>query len=263
MLFSEFNSVSNSISNFVRIGENEFDRCSVNFTNRFPIFSATEEYGLDCHAVSRLAALRRVYGLQRLCPRVLSNQRHSHLFYLLVLFSTPLFYPQVPSMDRCRIRSVLSPDDCSNGPLVHSLRSVRFRIRTFLLNLIFRVSHFRNCQRRKQGAKHRHCSAQKISNLGFFIPTNNQCDKAGGRPEHKFIDRSKLHFFLRVLGLDFCLTAQILPSTPETSFVRMRRWPSRNSSSSFFFPAFAVWQLHLYSCSKTAKGTLCLLPHPD
>ena len=79
MLFSEFNSVSNSISNFVRIGENEFDRCSVNFTNRFPIFSATEEYGLDCHAVSRLAALRRVYGLQRLCPRVLSNQRHSHL----------------------------------------------------------------------------------------------------------------------------------------------------------------------------------------
>lgn len=140
----------NSISNFVRIGENEFDRCSVNFTNRFPIFSATEEYGLDCHAVSRLAALRRVYGLQRLCPRVLSNQRHSHLFYLLVLFSTPLFYPQVPSMDRCRIRSVLSPDDCSNGPLVHSLRSVRFRIRTFLLNLIFRVSHFRNCQRRKQ-----------------------------------------------------------------------------------------------------------------
>ena len=92
MLFSEFNSVSNSISNFVRIGENEFDRCSVNFTNRFPIFSATEEYGLDCHAVSRLAALRRVYGLQRLCPRVLSNQRHSHLFYLLVLFSTPLFY---------------------------------------------------------------------------------------------------------------------------------------------------------------------------
>lgn len=143
MLFSEFNSVSNSISNFVRIGENEFDRCSVNFTNRFPIFSATEEYGLDCHAVSRLAALRRVYGLQRLCPRVLSNQRHSHLFYLLVLFSTPLFYPQVPSMDRCRIRSVLSPDDCSNGPLVHSLRSVRFRIRTFLLNLIFRVSHFR------------------------------------------------------------------------------------------------------------------------
>ncbi len=29
-------------------------------------------------------------------------------------------------------------------------------------------------------------------------------------------------FFLRVLGLDFCLTAQILPSTPETSFVRMR-----------------------------------------
>lgn len=222
MLFSEFNSVSNSISNFVRIGENEFDRCSVNFTNRFPIFSATEEYGLDCHAVSRLAALRRVYGLQRLCPRVLSNQRHSHLFYLLVLFSTPLFYPQVPSLDRCRIRSVLSPDDCSNGPLVHSLRSVRFRIRTFLLNLIFRVSHFRNCQRRKQGAKHRHCSAQKISNLGFFIPTNNQCDKAGGRPEHKFIDRSKLHFFLRVLGLDFCLTAQILPSTPETSFVRMR-----------------------------------------
>lgn len=222
MLFSEFNSVSNSISNFVRIGENEFDRCSVNFTNRFPIFSATEEYGLDCHAVSRLAALRRVYGLQRLCPRVLSNQRHSHLFYLLVLFSTPLFYPQVPSMDRCRIRSVLSPDDCSNGPLVHSLRSVRFRIRTFLLNLIFRVSHFRNCQRRKQGAKHRHCSAQKISNLGFFIPTHNQCDKAGGRPEHKFIDRSKLHFFLRVLGLDFCLTAQILPSTPETSFVRMR-----------------------------------------
>lgn len=137
-------------------------------------------------------------------------------------FVTPLFYPQVPSMDRCRIRSVLSPDDCSNGPLVHSLRSVRFRIRTFLLNLIFRVSHFRNCQRRKQGAKHRHCSAQKISNLGFFIPTNNQCDKAGGRPEHKFIDRSKLHFFLRVLGLDFCLTAQILPSTPETSFVRMR-----------------------------------------
>ena len=114
------------------------------------------------------------------------------------------------------------PDDCSNGPLVHSLRSVRFRIRTFLLNLIFRVSHFRNCQRRKQGAKHRHCSAQKISNLGFFIPTNNQCDKAGGRPEHKFIDRSKLHFFLRVLGLDFCLTAQILPSTPETNFVRMR-----------------------------------------
>lgn len=222
MLFSEFNSVSNSISNFVRIGENEFDRCSVNFTNRFPIFSATEEYGLDCHAVSRLAALRRVYGLQRLCPRVLSNQRHSHLFYLLVLFSTPLFYPQVPSMDRCRIRSVLSPDDCPNGPLVHSLRSVRFRIRTFLLNLIFRVSHFRNCQRRKQGAKHRHCSAQKISNLGFFIPTNNQCDKAGGRPEHKFIDRSKLHFFLRVLGLDFCLIAQILPSTPETNFVRMR-----------------------------------------
>lgn len=143
-------------------------------------------------------------------------------FIYSFFFLRPFFYPQVPSMDRCRIRSVLSPDDCSNGPLVHSLRSVRFRIRTFLLNLIFRVSHFRNCQRRKQGAKHRHCSAQKISNLGFFIPTNNQCDKAGGRPEHKFIDRSKLHFFLRVLGLDFCLTAQILPSTPETSFVRMR-----------------------------------------
>lgn len=27
-------------------------------------------------------------------------------------------------------------------------------------------------------------------------------------------------------------------------------------------PAFAVWQLHLYSCSKTAKETLCPLPRP-
>lgn len=34
--------------------------------------------------------------------------------------------------------------------------------------------------------------------------------------------KSYFNFLLRVLGLDFCLTAQILPSTPETSFVRMR-----------------------------------------
>lgn len=34
--------------------------------------------------------------------------------------------------------------------------------------------------------------------------------------------KSYFNFFLRVLGLDFCLTAQILPSTPETNFVRMR-----------------------------------------
>ena len=34
--------------------------------------------------------------------------------------------------------------------------------------------------------------------------------------------KSCFNFFLGVLGLDFCLTAQILPSTPETSFVRMR-----------------------------------------
>ena len=60
MLFSEFNSVSNSISNFVRIGENEFDRCSVNFTNRFPIFSATEEYGLDFPVSSATAATNSV-----------------------------------------------------------------------------------------------------------------------------------------------------------------------------------------------------------
>ena len=33
--------------------------------------------------------------------------------------------------------------------------------------------------------------------------------------------KSCFNFFLRVLGLDFCLTAQILPSTPETNFVRM------------------------------------------
>ena len=199
MLFSEFNSVSNSISNFVRIGENEFDRCSVNFTNRFPIFSATEEYGLDCHAVSRLAALRRVYGLQRLCPRVLSNQRHSHLFYLLVLFSTPLFYSKVPSMDRHRICSVLSPDNSSHRFLIHSLRSVRVRIRTFLLDLIFRVPHFRNCQRRKQSAKNGHCRTQEISNFRFFIPTKNQCNKAKRRPGHEFIDSVSLHFFLRGL----------------------------------------------------------------
>lgn len=69
-------------------------------------------------------------------------------------------------------------------------------------------------------------------------------------------------FLLRVLGLDFFLTNQILPSTPETDFARRRWWLSRNSSSSFFFPAFAVWQLHLYSCSKTAKETLCPLPRP-
>lgn len=48
------------------------------------------------------------------------------------------------------------------------------------------------------------------------------CEKADCQPAHKFISRSNFHFFLRVLGLDFCLTAQILPSTPETSFVRMR-----------------------------------------
>ena len=34
--------------------------------------------------------------------------------------------------------------------------------------------------------------------------------------------KSCSNFLLRVLGLDFCLTAQILPSTPETNFVRMR-----------------------------------------
>lgn len=34
--------------------------------------------------------------------------------------------------------------------------------------------------------------------------------------------KSYFNFLLRVLGLDFCLTAQILPSTPETNFVRMR-----------------------------------------
>lgn len=97
--------------------------------------TAIKEYGLDSLTVSRLAALRRVFGFQRLCAGFLSSQPHRSLLCLFVLFSTPLFYPQVPSMDRCRIRSVLSPDDCSNGPLVHSLRSVRIRIRTFLLGL--------------------------------------------------------------------------------------------------------------------------------
>lgn len=33
--------------------------------------------------------------------------------------------------------------------------------------------------------------------------------------------KSDFIFFLRVLGLDFCQTTQILPSTPETNFMRM------------------------------------------
>lgn len=120
-------------------------------------------------------------------------------FCLFVFFSTPLFYSKVPSMDRHRICSVLSPDNSSHRFLIHSLRSVRVRIRTFLLDLIFRVPHFRNCQRRKQSAKNGHCRTQEISNFRFFIPTKNQCNKAKRRPGHEFIDSVSLHFFLRGL----------------------------------------------------------------
>ena len=56
---------------------------------------------------------------------------------------------------------------------------------------------------------------------------NNGCnDKANYQHTFKTLLKKFDHFFgvhsfLRVLGLDFCLTAQILPSTPETNFVRM------------------------------------------
>lgn len=51
----------------------------------------------------------------------------------------------------------------------------------------------------------------EIRNLAFL---------KNGKGKPSTSDRMSL-IFLRVLGLDFCLTAQILPSTPETNFVRM------------------------------------------
>lgn len=169
------------------------------------------------------------YDFMRVLPRVKRLRAENHCCSsllcsdsLFVFFSPAAFYAQGPRMDRQRVFSIFSSGNSSFRDCFYYFQSAGIRFEALLFNLNLRVSHFCNSKSRKQSAKHRHCSTQKISNLGFFIPTNNQCDKAGGRPEHKFIDRSKLHFFLRVLGLDFCLTAQILPSTPETSFVRMR-----------------------------------------
>lgn len=180
-------------------GDHDSCGCRVNFANRFPIFSAQKEYSLDCLTVSRLAALRPISCLQSLYTGFFSTRPPTKFFCLFVFFSTPLFYSKVPSMDRHRICSVLSPDNSSHRFLIHSLRSVRVRIRTFLLDLIFRVPHFRNCQRRKQSAKNGHCRTQEISNFRFFIPTKNQCNKAKRRPGHEFIDSVSLHFFLRGL----------------------------------------------------------------
>ena len=62
------------------------------------------------------------------------------------------------------------------------------------------------------------------SSLALAVRHDAQAAKTETHKEMQDITiaiKSGFNFFLRVLGLDFCLTAQILPSTPETNFVRM------------------------------------------
>lgn len=195
--------------------ENDISRISVNYDSRLSIRSTKEEYSLDRLAVSGNDTVPGVLCDKRLCP---SNNRGDiaiRFICLFLWFSATIFFTQISRMDRHRIYSIFSANAPSLRPCIHSLRSVRIRFRTLLLGLTFFIPHFSNSHRRKQSAKHRHCSAQEISHFGFFIPTNNQRDKAGRRPEHKFIDGINFHFLLRVLGWDFFRDSQILPSTAE------------------------------------------------
>lgn len=147
------------------------------------------------------------------------------LFCALTVYSC--FFLRPPFMRKVRewtdkeFFSIFSSGNSSFRDCFYYFQSAGIRFEALLFNLNLRVSHFCNSKSRKQSAKHRHCSTQEICKFGFFVPTKNQCEKADCQPAHKFISRSNFHFFLRVLGLDFCLTAQILPSTPETNFVRM------------------------------------------
>ena len=177
--------------------------------------STQEEYGVDHLAVSGDASLRHLLRLQRFSAIAHIGLHRSSLFCLFLVFSTSILYAWSPRIDVPRNYSAFSANAPSLRPCIHSLRSVRIRFRTLLLGLTFFIPHFSNSHRRKQSAKHRHCSAQEISHFGFFIPTNNQRDKAGRRPEHKFIDGINFHFLLRVLGWDFFRDSQILPSTAE------------------------------------------------
>lgn len=168
------------------------------------------------------------YDFMRVLPRVKRLRAENHCCSsllcsdsLFVFFSPAAFYAQGPRMDRQRVSSIFSSGNSSFRDCFYYFQSAGIRFEALLFNLNLRVSHFSNSKSRKQSAKHRHCSTQEICKFGFFVPTKNQCEKADCQPAHKFISRSNFHFFLRVLGLDFCLTAQILPSTPETNFVRM------------------------------------------
>lgn len=168
------------------------------------------------------------YDFMRVLPRVKRLRAENHCCSsllcsdsLFVFFSPAAFYAQGPRMDRQRVFSIFSSGNSSFRDCFYYFQSAGIRFEALLFNLNLRVSHFCNSKSRKQSAKHRHCSTQEICKFGFFVPTKNQCEKADCQPAHKFISRSNFHFFLRVLGLDFCLTAQILPSTPETNFVRM------------------------------------------
>lgn len=167
------------------------------------------------------------YDFMRVLPRVKRLRAENHCCSsllcsdsLFVFFSPAAFYAQGPRMDRQRVFSIFSSGNSSFRDCFYYFQSAGIRFEALLFNLNLRVSHFCNSKSRKQSAKHRHCSTQEICKFGFFVPTKNQCEKADCQPAHKFISRSNFHFFLRVLGLDFCLTAQILPSTPETNFVR-------------------------------------------
>lgn len=165
--------------------------------------------------------MRVLHSVEGLCPKNPCCTPLLCLNSLFLFFSPAVFYAQGPRMDKQRVPSIFSSANSSFWDCFYSFQSVGVRFGALLFNLNFRVPYFSNSKGRKQSTKHRHCSTQEICKFGFLVPTKNQCEKAGSQPTHKFISRSKFHFFLRVLGRDFFRDIQILPSTAETSVRRI------------------------------------------
>ena len=188
----------------------------------YELTASGKEFSFPFAADARLVTnkydfMRVLHSVEGLCPKNPCCTPLLCLNSLFLFFSPAAFYAQGPRMDRQRVPSIFSSANSSFWDCFYSFQSVGVRFGALLFNLNFRVPYFSYSKGRKQSTKHRHCSTQEICKFGFFVPTKNQCEKAGSQPTHKFISRSKFHFFLRVLGRDFFRDIQILPSTAETS----------------------------------------------
>lgn len=119
---------------------------------------------------------------------------------------------------------------CTSGTKVSSLvigRSFEFSSAKdfgicsgiLLLNSIASFFELNCVEGRKNSADRCKCRTHKIDVFRNEDSYGEDKTYRKHKVNHKFI--KVCHFFLRVLGLDFCLTAQILPNAPETNFVRM------------------------------------------